>query len=732
MNIPSKSTVLALSLLPLAALQAKDKMQVESPSNQADIAKYVLNQDAPKPYGTTPTPQQVDWQRLEFYGFIHFGINTFTGREWGYGNDGAELFNPTKFDADKIIKTFKDGGFKGMIYTAKHHDGWCAWPTKTTKHSIEASPYKKGKGDIVGEFARACQKHDIKFGTYLSPWDRNHADYGKDGYIKDYYSQIEELLSNYGPVFEIWFDGANGGDGYYGGKKDYRNIGNAEKYYNFEQIVKNIRKMQPDCIIWGAGSHGDAQWGGSETGMVKYPQSHTIPGPNGSTRWVPNEGDTPINTAGWFWHKGQENTVKSTLELMDVWFSCVGRGANLILNLAVDDKGQLEKVDAEALLEFKKLRDQLYKTDYALGATLSKVSNIRKDNKKLFGGELLFDDNIESYWSTDNGITTGEIEAKLKTPAVIDVVRIREQIRLGQRVQAWELDIKVNGQWKLATKGLSIGNQILFTFANKEPVSDIRLRITKSKDIPTISEISLFKMPPIVIAPSLGKNAAGLVEIGNKKASSGHHKSGIFVLGHLLDEVGKGKVVYTIDGSAPTKGSPVYSAPFDLPQGGVVSAARIGEDGSLSPISRASFGISKKGWKIVQAPKGSNAMAAIDDDNKTFWHTHAEGGQMAPPQSFTVDMGADIDVDGFKYMPRQDGTPNGMTSRYIFEVSLDGKKFTRAAAGEFGNLRANPIEQTIRFKTQKARYFRFIGTKALEKNHVSCAEISILTPNEKK
>ncbi len=655
MKLPSLYS--ALVVLPLLASAAHAKKPVSAASltnyDAASVKKYVGNKFAPKPFGATPTTQQVAWQRLEYYGFIHFGLNTFTGREWGYGDEKPGIFNPTEFDAHKALSTMKAGGMKGMIYTAKHHDGWCAWPTKSTKHNISASPYKNGKGDIVKEFSKAAADTGILFGTYLSPWDRNHAEYGREGYLKAYYQQITELLTNYGPVFEIWFDGANGGDGYYGGARERRNIGAAEKYYNFQHIVKLIRKLQPDCIIWGAGTYGDARWGGSEKGHVGYPHWHTLTAKNpnahaqGATngeRWVPAEGDTPINHAGWFWHRGQAGRVKSPEHLMQVWFDSVGRGANLLVNVALDNKGQFDAADVKSLLAFRKLRDELYKKDYALGATVTNQSQIRMDNKELFGAALLFDDNIESYWSTNDGVKTGTIEAKLVEPAIVDVVRIREQIRLGQRVQAWAFDIKVDGQWIEATSGQSIGNQILFRFDNDRPVTDIRLRITAAKACPTISEISLFKMPYM---------------------------------------------------------------------------AETGHGGYKNP------GISKKGWKVVAQPL-ANAKAAFDNNPSTFWHTHPTSGQLAPPQSFTVDMGKQYTVEGFCYLPRQDGTFHGMTSRYKMEVSQDGKTFKTVSEGEFGNLRANPIEQSINFAPTKARYFRFTGTAALEKNHVSAAEISIL------
>ena len=674
MFIPAKRKIFStLSAIVAAALFVGVPVAFSAAPSKDLKSLPAFNPAAPKPYGATPTEPQVQWQRMEFYAFTHFGLNTYTGREWGYGDESESLFNPTKFNADAIVKTFKEGGMTGMIYTAKHHDGWCSWPTKTTEHSIKKSPWKNGKGDVVKEFADACKKYGIKFGTYLSPWDRNHAEYGRPGYIKAYYGQIEELLTNYGDIFEIWFDGANGGDGYYGGARERRNTpGGADKYYDFEQIVKNIRKMQPNCIIWGASHYGDARWGGSERGNVGYPHWHTVGtenpektasqhpaeckencrhivsahGVHGGNRWVPAEGDTPINNSGWFWHQG--GRPKSPEQLMQVWFNSVGRGANLILNLAPDKTGTLDPADVKALMDFKKLRDELYKKDYALGAKKFKASNVRKKNEKLFGPQNLTDDDPDTFWATDDKKKEAEVKIELPKTATFDVVRVREEIRLGQRVQRWALDAFVDKKWKEVVSGSTIGAQAMLVLPEKVTTNRVRLRIIESDASPCISELSLFRLP------------AGL---NLQKATA------------------------TVQLTA---------------------------------------GIPKTGWKIVSAPAGTNAQSAIDGNPKTFWHTHVKA-ELRPPQSFTVDMGKTHKIRAFTYLPRQDGVFHGMTDRYKFEVSTDGKKWKTVAEGEFGNLRANPIEQTIAFDSpQNARYFRFTGTHTLEKNHVSAAEIGVL------
>ncbi len=662
--------------------------------------------EAPQPFGAVPSEPQVRWQRMEFYAFIHFGLNTYTGREWGYGDENPKIFNPSSFNANDIVATFKKGGMKGMIYTAKHHDGFCAWPTKSTDHNITQSPWKGGKGDVVKEFALACQKNGIQFGTYLSPWDRNNAGYGKPEYLDVYYKQITELLSNYGPVFEIWFDGANGGDGYYGGAKENRNIGDAEKYYNFEKIVAMIRKLQPNCIIWGAGHYGDARWGGSEKGHVGYPHWSTVglhgggggTGKRGGERWVPAEGDTTINHAGWFWHQGQASRVKSPETLMDVWFDSVGRGANLILNVAADKTGRLDPADVKSLLEFKELRDKLYAKDFALGASV-KASQVRGNDKK-FSASNLTDGNIESYWAVEDDNLTPAAVITLPKPATFDVIRLREQIRLGQRVDSFNIDAFVNGKWVcIDNGGRTIGNQVLRRLKQPVTAKKLRLRITGSQATPCISEFSLFRQPAGTVRPAISRKGPELV----------------------ITAANKGKIFYTTDGKEPNEQSSVYTPGTRFEGSGAVKARCQLENGKLGPVSETKFGIAKTGWKVKNATSG-NAAAAIDDSPETAWIATGDA-----PQSFVIDMGRSHTVTGFAYLPRQDGKTDAMTDKYLVEVSRNGSDWTKAAEGEFSNLRANPILLEVKFSSPQAdtRYLRFTGTRALDGKGASAAEIEI-------
>ena len=595
----------------------------------------------PSPCGAVPTERQVDWLRMEWYAFVHFGINTFTGKEWGYGDESPELFNPSGFDPESAVKVFKEAGMAGMIYTAKHHDGFCLWPTKSTTHNITKSRWMKGKGDIVKGFADACKKEGIKFGAYLSPWDRNNAEYGRPGYLKTYEKQIRELLTDYGPIFEMWFDGANGGDGYYGGTREKRDIGNDDKYYNFEGVVKLIRSIQPDCIVWGAAQHGDVKWGGSEKGFVKYPCWNVINLDKPDEKWISLEADTTINKAGWFWHAGQGSKVKSPEQLMQVYYDSVGRGANLILNLAMDRSGKLDPADVAALNALAAMRHKLLAQDFAIGSEAS-ASEVRGEDD-AFRAANATDGNIESYWCPEDKTTKDcWLEIRLPKKATFDVVRLREQIRLGQRVRSFRLEAFLDGNWQIIDgEGKTIGNQVLRKLAKPVTADRVRLVITDSRACPCISEFSLLRHPdPVAV------DAASL----------------------------------QCDASEET-------------------AASLSRDKWTSEMTGAS-----KAW---------------DGDDSTFWQ--GKGNEL------TVNLGEEVSFSGFTYLPKQNGNFNGMTDRYRFEVSSDGEKWKEVASGEFPNIRANPILQTVTFdRGVTARFFRFIGASSLEGKGASAAEINLL------
>ncbi|HEU0124815.1 MAG TPA: alpha-L-fucosidase, partial [Flavobacterium sp.] len=298
--------------------------------------------NAPKPFGPVPTQKQIDWQEMEFYAFVHFSLNTFTNKEWGFGDESPELFNPSQLDVRQWARVVKEAGMKGIILVAKHHDGFCLWPSAYTERSVKNSPWENGKGDLVKELAAACKEYDLKLGLYLSPWDRNHPQYGKPEYVTYFRNQLKELLTNYGDVFEMWFDGANGGDGYYGGANETRKI-NSLTYYNWDETYKLIYSIAPKTLVWGVGP-SEARWIGNEEGRAgktnwsllrqkdelagKVHYSEFTSGHEDGEKWVPGEADVSIRP-GWFYHSVEDDKVRSLDEMVDIYYESIGRNATL-------------------------------------------------------------------------------------------------------------------------------------------------------------------------------------------------------------------------------------------------------------------------------------------------------------------------------------------------------------------------------------------------------------------
>lgn len=466
---------------------------------------------APQPYGPVPTTRQLGWHEMEFYGFLHFTVNTFTDREWGNGDEDEKVFNPTAFDADQIVSAAKQAGMKGLILTAKHHDGFCLWPSRYTEHSVKNSAWKGGQGDVVKEISTACRRQGLKFGVYLSPWDRNHKDYARPEYITYYRNQSRELLTNYGDIFTVWFDGANGGDGYYGGAKEKRQIDN-RTYYDWPNTWRIVRELMPGAVMFSDGGP-DFRWVGNESGIAgdpcwetlnlagRYPGSSSAglnSGERPGTDWVPAECDVSIRP-GWFYHAKEDARVKTPGQLLNIYYKSVGRGACLNLNLPPDRRGRIHENDIRSLAEFRRILDATFANNLATGAKVT-ASNTR-GGAKQFAAKNLLDRKRETYWATDDGITTPELVLDLGKPVTFNVVSLREYLPLGQRVDAFALDQFKDGQWVEFAKGTSIGNLRLVR-GDRVTTDKVRLRITQAAACPALAEFGLYAEPAQATAPS--------------------------------------------------------------------------------------------------------------------------------------------------------------------------------------------------------------------------------------
>jgi alpha-L-fucosidase len=464
----------------------------------------------PAPFGALPGARQLAWEEMEAYAFVHFTVNTFTDKEWGYGDESPAVFNPTAFDADQIVRAVKDAGLRGLVLTAKHHDGFCLWPSRYTEHRIAHSPYKNGRGDIVREISEARRRAGLKFGIYLSPWDRNRADYGQPSYLGYYCSQLRELLTNYGPIFEIWLDRANGGDGYYGGAREKRLI-DRTTYYERPNTWKIVREIQPQAVIF---SHGgpDARWVGNENGVAGDPCWATLnaadflpghadekrlgSGDRSGAQWLPAEVDVSIRP-GWFCHPAEGTQVKTPAQLFSIYLTSVGCGANLILNLVPDRRGQIADPGLAGIRGWRALLDASFARDLAAGARAT-AGNVRGNDARFAAANVL-DGRPDSYWTTDDAVTTAEFTLDFDAPRTFNLVRLREYLPLSQRIQridavvldAWDA---AAGRWTGFATATSIGAQRLI------PTSDItttrvRLRVTSAAACPALSELALFRRP---------------------------------------------------------------------------------------------------------------------------------------------------------------------------------------------------------------------------------------------
>ncbi len=459
--------------------------------------------EPPEPFGPVPSQRQLAWHEMEYYMFVHFTVNTFTDKEWGYGDEPESVFDPSALDCRQWAKAAKDAGMKGIIITAKHHDGFCLWPSRYTEHSVKNSPWKGGKGDILRDLRTACDEYGLKMGIYLSPWDRNSAVYATPEYLLYYRSQLRELLTEYGTIFEVWFDGANGGDGYYGGAREVRRIDN-RTYYDWTNTHRLVREYQPEAVMF-SDAGPDVRWVGNEKGVGSLTnwclldKDEMYPGGNfagilgegqeNGKYWVPAEVDVSIRP-GWFWHESQDSLVRSPQNLLDLYYSSVGRNSNLLLNVPPDKRGLLNENDVKSLIAFRELREKEFPADLAMG----KKAMASKTRGKDYSAANLTDGDPSTYWASPDGITSSVITIDLGNETEVNRIILCEYIKLGQRVGEFKVEAFSGGEWKPLLDGTTIGHKIIRKF----PViktSKIRLTISRSKACPVLSGIELYRSP---------------------------------------------------------------------------------------------------------------------------------------------------------------------------------------------------------------------------------------------
>lgn len=551
------------------------------------------------PCGPVPTEDQLWWQDLEMYAFIHYSMNTYTDQEWGFGNEDLQLFNPSDLDCRQWARVCKQAGMRGIIFTAKHHCGFCMWPSQYTEYSVKNTPWKQGKGDVVRELADACREEGLKFAVYLSPWDRNHPEYGRKEYVTYFRNQLRELLTNYGDIFEVWFDGANGGDGWYGGANETRTI-DRTTYYEWPETYRMIRLLQPHCLIWNDGSdRGDLRWVGTEAGKVGETNWSLLNkdgevtwnmlhyGLEDGDSWVPGETNTSIRP-GWFYHETENAHVKSLSKLMDTYYKSVGRNSTLLLNFPIAPNGRIHPIDSLRGIAFNKMIHEVFKTDLA--------ANTKKNTKN---NETIID---------------------FGKPTAFNRFVAEEDIRYGQRVKKFSLEAEINGKWQPLKDALveqgdgltTIGHRRIICFPTVN-ATRLRLTILDAKCQPIIKRTSVY------LAPEL---TADIPDSGEKRSSNLH-----------------------------------------------------------------------------------------------FF--------FSSPKQMMIDWDTEQTITAFRYLPPQN-TKEGMVTHYSLWASTDWSNWTKVASGEFSNIVNNPIWQTIKFPSVKARILRLDAESLAEGERMAFDDIEVM------
>ncbi|GAA0877873.1 alpha-L-fucosidase [Algoriphagus jejuensis] len=660
----------------------------------------------PSPVLPVPHERQIAWQEMQFYGFVHFNMNTFSDREWGFGDEKPEQFNPTELDAKQWARVAKEAGMKGLIITAKHHDGFVLWPSAYTEHSVKNSPWRDGKGDLIREFVDACRAEGLKVGIYYSPWDRNHADYGKPEYVTYMKNQLTELLTNYGEIYEVWFDGANGGDGWYGGANEERKV-EKRTYYDWPTMHALVRELQPNAMMF-SDAGPDVRWVGNEHGFAYETTWSNLmrdsvyagmpgfekwaPGQENGTHWIPAESDVSIRP-GWYYHKYEDHKVRTLPELMEIYYKSIGQNSSLLINFPVDTRGLIHENDEAAILKMA----AKVKEDFAVNLAKEGRFGASVDRGSGYEATNLSDGDFNTYWTTPDGEIQASVEIDFGKEVSFNRLLVQEFVNLGQRVKSFSLEKEVNGSWEKVAEGTTIGYKRVLRFDDTQ-AQKIRVNFLDSKDIPVISEIGVYSAPALLFPPRVTRTAEGKVSIAAAESDL--------------------EIYYTTDGSTPEKGKNAYAGDFGVLSAQTVQAIAVDPaTGNVSEIARVDYDLPKANWKVASSDE--RAGRAIDENIHSYFTTENN--------VFQMDLGQTAELSGITYFPMQARYPSGFISDYTVEVSENGSSWKEVARGEFSNIAASPIEQFVRFDKVQARYLRLKSLKTTDGNKATVGEFGVIT-----
>lgn len=755
---------LVLLCVPLSGENYVQQVAVGPDDSDAEILR--------KAASIVPSARQMDYHEREFLCFIHFGPNTFTAREWGSGQEDPKVFAPTQVDTDQWCELIRAAGMTKVVITVKHHDGYCTWQTRYNKDfSVRQSPWKDGQGDVLRRLAGSCKKYGLKLGVYLSPADLYQIEsenglYGNsskvrktviptdprsftsdptkvrrdkasshptfnfevDDYNRYMLNQLYEVLTEYGPIHEVWFDGAHP-----------KRKGNQQ--YDKAAWFQLIRELAPEAVIFGG---PDIRWCGNEAGNTRESEWSVLPLIEGSrvpmsfTRndlgsdkvllqryygvdgqqkplrglaYMISEVDTSIRS-GWFWHDDTHQQVRTADAVFDIYERAVGGNATLLLNIPPNRDGRFSERDAAVLREIGRRIKKTY------GMNLLKGSN-------LFS-EGLLDGDLDSYWQAAglSAVRTVTLPRNRR----INRFMLQEAIsQVGQRVKAHALDAWIDGRWVEVATGTTVGYKRILRFP--EVMTDrLRLRIVDSRLPPSIAELGayFYRRPPTPVTAT--RSREGLISLSLERPEF-NWKGGSPQLEAL-------EIRYTLDGSEPGPDSRLYKGPFALPEGGYLKAGTVSV-GQMSEIREFHFGLSSMGWEAFASSEHSQEHAAekaIDGDRMSFWQSSQRAGHSTHPIELTIDMKEQHPVAGFSYLPRQDRpVPESRVEAWRVEVSRNGENWQALAEGEFGNLVNDPSKRYHWWpESVQIRYFRFVSLRGTGGNpFAGAAEIELFRSTHK-